>query len=334
MDTEVATPEKSREKLPIYKQLEDMKRKGIKFTITSEYAAKEFLRNNNYYFKLKAFEKNYDLVPISDPEKLAAGITCFYSGLEFAYLQELSTLDMYLREQIIGMALSIEHFLRVRLMRDISENDAESAFSLVQKYENVNPTIKETITDKKKNSYCEQLIDNYPEALPVWVFLEVISFGDLIAFSKMYYHEYPSKEVPEWLLDSLATVRYLRNAAAHNNCLINDLHRRDNFSKNEPILTKLGRVPNISKNTRERKMGNRTIHDLVTLLYVFCAVVTSDGVRTHKLEDLKKLLDERFVIHAEYFRGNGLIQSSYEFVKKIVDYLNANNQQGDLTFRD
>lgn len=121
MAAEVTTCER-RKKLPIHLQIEDMKRKGITFTITSEFKAREFLHDSNFYFKLKAFEKNYEKLPKDNPKLIEAGTAGQYSGLEFAYLQELSTLDMYFREKVLNMCLSVEHFIRVHLMRDISEN--------------------------------------------------------------------------------------------------------------------------------------------------------------------------------------------------------------------
>lgn len=324
MNTEDTAPAKSRQKLSICRQIEDMKRKGIKFTIVSEFQAREFLSYNNFYFKLKSFEKNYDLRPVTSPELLAAGITQQYSGLEFAYLQELSKLDMYLRENILSMALSIEHFLRVRLMHDIAENDDEDGFQIVKEYEQQVPDVRERINSKKANSYCESLIDNYPQDLPVWVFLEVISFGDLIKFAKMYYNKYPSKEVKDGILDSLQTVRHLRNAAAHNNCLIHDLHPHNTeFTRNRVICYYVSKINNISEKVREKKMSNRTVHDFITLLYTFCFITTSDGVKQHKLRSLQELLTGRFIENSAYFRGHGTIESTYDFVKKVVDKLVA-----------
>ena len=50
----------NRPKLTIEEQIADMKSKGILFSETNEADAKRFLKNNNYYFKLKAYERNYD----------------------------------------------------------------------------------------------------------------------------------------------------------------------------------------------------------------------------------------------------------------------------------
>ena len=55
----------SKIKLSIKNQIIHMKEeKGIKFNIINEEEAKEFLKNNNYYFKIKSYAKNcYWLIP-------------------------------------------------------------------------------------------------------------------------------------------------------------------------------------------------------------------------------------------------------------------------------
>ena len=63
-----------------------MKIKGIKFDIVKE-EAKIFLQNNNYYMKLASYRANYD-------KRKSNGE---YINLDFAYLRELSTIDMHLR---------------------------------------------------------------------------------------------------------------------------------------------------------------------------------------------------------------------------------------------
>lgn len=68
----------------------DMKSKGISFIQYEESDAKRFCKNT-YYFKLKAFERNYD--KYNRTEKKGQ-----YINLDFAYLVELSTIDMYLRK--------------------------------------------------------------------------------------------------------------------------------------------------------------------------------------------------------------------------------------------
>ena len=106
-----------------------MKSKGIRFEIVGEEDAQAFLENNNYYLKLASYRENYEKV--SDNTKENAGQ---YINLDFAYLQELSTIDMHLRYLILQMTLDIEHSLKVSLLRDIEHNEKEDGYHIIQKF--------------------------------------------------------------------------------------------------------------------------------------------------------------------------------------------------------
>ncbi|MCD7766913.1 MAG: Abi family protein [Lachnospiraceae bacterium] len=103
----------NRPKLSIDEQIADMQQKGITFQYANVEEARNFLKNNNYYFKLKSYERNYD--KYSSTEKKGQ-----YINLDFAYLKELSTLDMYIRKMILSMALDIEHALKVNVNARLS----------------------------------------------------------------------------------------------------------------------------------------------------------------------------------------------------------------------
>ena len=86
--------------LSVDELVEHMKCKGITFNVVSEEDAKIFLSNNNYYMKLAAYRANYDKRKNNGE----------YINLDFAYLQELSTIDMHLRHLI----LQISRLLRLQ----------------------------------------------------------------------------------------------------------------------------------------------------------------------------------------------------------------------------
>lgn len=114
-------------KLSIDEQITDMQGKGITFLYSSKEDAKRFLKYNTYYFKIKAYERNYDKYNATDKKGQ-------YINLDFAYLKELSILDMYLRKTILSMALDIEHALKVQLLYDLSQNPLEDGYSIVNEY--------------------------------------------------------------------------------------------------------------------------------------------------------------------------------------------------------
>lgn len=107
--------------------LEHMKRKGIKFNIVSEDDAKEFLKHNNYYMKLAAYRTNYSK---QTEECKTKGQ---YINLEFAYLKELSTIDMHLRYFILEMCLDIEHHLKIHLLNGL-ESEGDDGYQLIRKF--------------------------------------------------------------------------------------------------------------------------------------------------------------------------------------------------------
>ena len=281
--------------------------KGIKFNIVDEESAKKFLESNNYYFKLKSFAKNYEKYPSGK-----------YINLEFAYLQELSTIDMYFRKFIIKITLDIEHFLKTRLLKDFADNDEEDGYCIVKEFLEAYPYIGKNISDKSKNSACSDLVLKYDGNFAIWNIVEVLSFGDFINLYSLYYKKYPA---PNSMSHYLWEVKFLRNAAAHNNCLINSLTKPYNTrSVNKEINTLVSKIPGIYLDTRKRKMANPIIHDFVVTLYVFNSIVSSQPVKKYSMSELKELIDNRLTRNKCYFEKNQLIISYYNFIKKIVDY--------------
>lgn len=160
--------EKDKRKLSIEEQIADLKEKNIKFDIYSEEEAKKFLRYNNYFFKLKSYAHNYD-------KYSKVELNHKYLNLDFAYLVELSTLDMYLRRVIVGLYLDIEHVLKTRLMYDITKNEEEDGYNIVRKYVEYDYRVLEGIYKNIGNSATTELIKKFHEdedKIPVWSFIE------------------------------------------------------------------------------------------------------------------------------------------------------------------
>lgn len=300
-------------KLSIEEQVDYMKNKsGIKFNIVNEEEAKKFLTNNNYYFKIKAYAKNYEKYTEGDD----AGK---YINLEFAYLQELSTLDMYFRKIILRIALDIEHYLKTQLLRDFSCNNKEDGYGITNELYSRYSYIKDNIKNKNKNSACFDLITKYKENFAIWNIVEVLSFSDFTKLYQIYYEKYKTKGSME---KHLWSVRFLRNAAAHNNCLLNSLRTpySKEISPNKRVMNFISNIEDIPREARQSRMKNPIIHDLVVSLYIFINVVTSEEVKRKGINELKYLVDIRMIEHKEFFDDNQLIISYYKFVKKIVDY--------------
>lgn len=297
--------------------IEQMERQGIKFTIESKDDAKDYLQNHNYYLKIMSYRENY--------QKNMAGPTAGqYLHLEYAYLKELAIIDMHLRYILLEMCLDLEHALKLRILNHMNQNDLEDGYETVKQFidheksfspDGASSKALKEIEAHRKSVYCQELIDKYYPDYPIWVFIELIPFGELISFYDFYLGKYGIKNREKEMLNA---IRDLRNATAHSNCIINKLVPGNNIP-NGRIVNQVYSFKNLGKETINKKMRNKCIYDITTLLLMYNDQVKSEGLRRKRFNALHDLVDHRMVKHGDWFQSNSTILSSYNFIKTILD---------------
>lgn len=316
----------SKPKLTAQQLVDKMKNeKGITFQYISEEDAVKFLKEKNNYYRLAAYRKNYD-------KRMNGEHKGTYIGLDFAYLVDLSVIDMHLRNLIFKMCLDVEHDLKVQLLNDITSDPDEDGYDIVSEFINANECLKAEIFKKRFSTYVGDLInkffafethenanhgtiiDEVEIRCPIWAFLEIISFGTFIRLYDYYYDV--NSPIKIGLLNS---VKSLRNACAHNNCIIHNL-RSGSTRPSKTVSQFVGKIPNISRDTRQRFLSVRPIFEFCSLLVVYDNIV-SDTVKSHRYNELSALVNERMAKHEDYYCEQLILSSSYDFIKKVTDFL-------------
>lgn len=296
-------------------QIEHLVSKGIKFEIKTKEDAKKYLEKNNNYFKLTSYRKNF--------QKYENGINKGkYINLDFEMLADLSIIDMILRKTILSMVLDLEHYSKVRILEKII-NTTKDGYTIIEdyiqhlkvigKYEE----LQNELNRDKQNTYCEDIVNKYENEYPVWAFIEILSFGRFIDFYKFVALSYNDKNmIDEAYL--LKNVKELRNACAHNNCVLNNLKAyTTNHNTNYCVSRELEKI-GIPRTTVRKKTSNPRIQQIVTLLYLNKIMITSAGVLEHQTQNLKEL-QSRIEYHIDYYSKNLLVKTNLEFLNKVID---------------
>lgn len=299
--------------------------KGITFEHMSEENAIDFLKKKNNYYRLAAYRKNYD-------KRLNGEYKGTYIGLDFAYLVDLSIIDMHLRNLTFQMCLDVEHDLKVQLLNDITHDNKEDGYNIVTDFINQNDYLIDEIYKKRfstyvgdlinkfftfdthKNANNKDIIDDVDIRCPIWAFVEIISFGTFINLYDYYYDL--NAPVQRQLLNP---IKSLRNACAHNNCIINNL-RRGSTKPTRIISQFVASIPDISSDARRKYLSSQPIFEFCSLLFVYNSIV-SENVKSHRYEELSSLINERMAKHFDYYSNQQLLSSTYEFIRKITDFL-------------
>lgn len=311
--------ENKRPKLSVDGQIEHMKKKGITFDIIDEHEAAAYLENNTYYFKLKSYAKNYGVYQIGENKGQ-------YVNLEFAYLKDLAIIDMHLRHFILTASIDLEHALKVRFLKDFNASP-DDGYQLVKKYLSEYPDVISDIQQKKENSYTSELAEKLlEEGFAIWNIIELLSLKDFLVLYRRFYEEYPDSLTGSNYYYPMQAVRKLRNAAAHNNCLINSLRKPyAGLPRYNPYVNKLLTKISVSKESRRNNKSNQVIYDFITMLCLISEVIPNDKMRQKLLDNAHNLFSGRMLKNKDYYSKESSITSAYAFVNKVIDFLREKN---------
>jgi len=303
--------------------------KGVTFKYTSEDKAVKYFEDVNNYLRTASYRKNYQKY------KNGKDLKGKYIDLDFAYLQELSTIDMHLRNIITKMCIDIEHDLKVILLKNLEMNTKEDGYTIVDTFLAANPYIVGKIEAASASPFTGDLIQKYFTVervfnskkgkkenrikgfdCPVWVLMELLTFGDFIHFYEYYYGVYGTQPISTQMIN---LVKSLRNGCAHNNCIIADLNSGTSRAPAD-INRMVNLIPEIKQNQKKKKLSCRSVLEFVCMLYVYDDVV-SEKVKKNRIIELKALFNDRIPEKRVFFKKNELICSSYRFVNCIIDHL-------------
>ena len=308
--------------------------KGIAFSHVPENEAEEYLFNVNNFLRTASYRKNYQKYQKGSNQGR-------YIKLDFAYLKELSTIDMHFRMEVIHLCIDIEHDLKIKILQEVETSPKIDGYSIVRDFLTNNEGVLKKIAANCSSPFTCDLIKKYftieeqinlvtnkkqnkilkYDDCPIWVFLELITFGDLIYFYNFFYNQIETKPIISASL--LHLVKNLRNGCAHNNCILANLSARTSRAPQE-ISRAISAIKTIAKAQMQKKLTCRPVLEFVTLLYVYDKVV-SEKVKRKGFEKLYELFTSRMLRNKNYFNDNELIKSTYNFAVKSLSFFYEKN---------
>ena len=282
---------------------------GITFNLKSEEEAAVFLAKHNYFFRLKQYA--------DFGEKTKSGK---FINVDFGQMVELSTVDMFLRKLILKMTLDFEHYLKVKIINDSQENHSDDGYAVVESFLETHNRVRHLIENlnNSSNFYNRQVFEKYKETPSVWSIVEMLGFSDFIDFYAHYYQYFHLKCEYTPHFDS---VRRLRNAAAHNTCMISNLKPQNWFKSDIEInFELLGAKLDVGNGVISSCLKAPVLNDFAVMLSNYVKLISSPKIKEKTLEEIQDFFNGRMILHKDYFENVNEIKNAYHFAKAVLDY--------------
>ena len=240
-----------------------------------------------------------------------------YIGLDFGHLVEMSTIDMYLRKKLFKLAIDLEHYLKMKLVGDCQENPDDDGYKVVEAFLEKHPRVRESIQSGfKLIGYYDKTFFRFTKAPAVWNIVEMMDFNDFTNFYSFYYGYFHMDGGWSKQFDA---VRRIRNAAAHNSCILCSFVPRQKGDV-ETILELLDGNLGMSQGTISQMMGVPFINDFTVLLSVYAKMATHPAVLRKTLKEVLEFFDGRMIKNKEYFENFTEVKNAYRFAHSVVEY--------------
>lgn len=294
--------------LTVQQQIDFLKQRGVLFNLVDEPEAEQYLTDNTYFFKIKSYLANYK------NQNAGAKNGATYAPSEFAYLKELSLIDLALSRLVLSMASNVEHAMKISLNHDLmSSTKPQLAEQCVR---NIGKKLK-----KQSSLYTRDLYEACDRRAHfcIWELWELLGFNDQIRLYLEYQKlaDLKSKKEREGENSILFSTRMMRNAAAHGNCLLANvgLSLVNPPSRNNANLAVTHAALKMCKITEKekRKKAGRTQRLLDTVVVSnFAGVlvshrlfVKSDDIIKHTIQRLDEFTDRVKRNEEQYFGYTG-----------------------------
>lgn len=170
------------------------------------------------------------------------------------------------------------------------------------------------------SNYTRDLANKYGRRgdMYVWNYLELVSFGGIIALYKFYFFDLRrerSKEA-ESVKQLLFPVKALRNAAAHNGNVLNTIEQRLQKPVGS-IATAAREELGIDRELVALTRRFPVIHDFTALVLCFDRIVSDTDARSEKAAGLHALR-ERVVEHADYFKKQVELSQGIKMLSEVM----------------
>lgn len=127
-------------------------------------------------------------------------------------------------------------------------------------------------------------------------------------------------------IEYLYPVRMIRNAAAHNNCLLNQM--RAPYSRtikpSYDLRNRIIKISSVRAETVKSYLQHPTIHDFLALIILFDRFAPEPN-RSKGLQEASELFHKRMVRNKEYYKKEQSLMASYRFVLEILDKVTKNS---------
>ncbi len=308
--------------LTLSQQVDRLGEKGVTFNLCDESQAVRFLAKENNYLRVTSYRKLYE----RQEEGPSIGA---YVNLDFGDLVALSLLDGRVREAFLWVTMDVEHFAKMKVLSNV-EGRGEDGYAIVAGfYASLNHAGRNAIQGAMRvrsrkgdrhDAYAGDLIAHYMDDMPVWVFLEVIDFGTFVDFYLFCANRWGDGEMLQEHY-ALKSVKALRNATAHNHCIINGLTKaeaRADYATPQIITDSLNAACVVRTKARRAKLSNLRISQMAAALYCLSSLCTSDSAMARHAARFAEVRNE-YEGHIDRYRLNSSFVSYFDFLLRLVD---------------